>query len=106
MTKIIKFDTSHLVSVAEGIEYRELIIQSMIFDEKVELNLANVNFMSESFSYELFGVLALQVGGHELADSITIVEASSPVLASIVTAIKRARWWKTPKQEECRSEHL
>ena len=106
MTKIIEFDTSHLVSAATGVEYRELIIQSMIMGERVELNLANVNFMSESFSYELFGALTLQVGEHELADSINIVEASSPVLASIVTAIKRALWWKTPKQEECRSEHL
>jgi hypothetical protein len=106
MTKIIEFGTARLVSTAAGVEYRELIMQSMLFDEKVELNLANVTFMSESFSYELFGVLALQVGQHELADNIHIVEASSSVLASIVTAIKRASWWTTPKKEECRSEHL
>lgn len=70
---------------------RSALYRQLNTHDKVVIDLAGVESISESFADELFGVLVLERGFDFVIKHIKIVNAADDVLRSIAVAMKRRR---------------
>lgn len=83
------FQRTDLASRPLAAKEREAICALLSGNEKVVIDLANVESISESFADELFGVLVLECGFDYVIQKIKLVNAADDVIRSIAIAMKR-----------------
>lgn len=90
MNKIdIRLPGGDLASRRLAIDERHKIEGYIANNTTVFLDLSNVESISESYSDELFGILAAKNGVSNLLSHLKIENAKTSVLLSIATVIKR-----------------
>lgn len=78
-----------LASRQLAIDARHAIEKYIKNNNVIFLDLSNVESISESYSDELFGILAAKNGVDDLLSHLKIKNANSSVLLSIATVMKR-----------------
>lgn len=85
------FNNTDLSSRNTAARERQRLMTILSESQKTEIDLSNVESMSESFSDEFFGVIVLSQGYDYLRKNIVIKNAKSNVKTSIGRAILRRK---------------
>lgn len=86
---IIKFNQTDLASRTLARSYRCNVESNIRENRKVLVDLDGVLSISESFSDELFGVIAAKYGVNALTDNVKIINVNNFILKSIAHVINR-----------------
>lgn len=88
--KVIVLPSGSLVSRISALAERYKV-EHLVKDGNVVLNydLAGVDSMSESYSDELFGVLALRYGAERVVGCVRLLNANRYVLANVARVIQK-----------------
>ncbi len=87
--KIISINSSDLASRRTAALERKSLEEALIFGDFVEVDLRQVNSISESYSDELFGVLVAKHGLSTFLNHVKILNAKENILKSIAIVIQR-----------------
>lgn len=89
--KMFTFKHTDLSSRNTASQERQRLMTVLSHSQKTEIDLSNVESMSESFSDEFFGVIVLSKGYDYLRENIVIKNAKPNVKTSIGRAILRRK---------------
>lgn len=88
MKTTLKFEFSDLASRSSARAVRLQVEELVKDDTKVELDLSNVESISDSYGDELFGILAIELGLEKFTSAVRLINAKEDVLVGIANNIQ------------------
>jgi hypothetical protein len=91
----LKISSTDLASRANAAQFRNEILNCIRSYGVVEMDLGEVQCVSDSFADELFGVLAVKIGIDELVTKVKVLNAKDSVYRTIAINIRNRLKQKT-----------